>query len=296
MHIYLRKTYVLLLMIFAVLSVSASNRYALLVGISQYNKHKTSWDNINGVNDVHLIAPLLEHAKFNVTILTDENATAGKIRKEFDNLISHVQNGDTVYLHFSCHGQPIEDTNGDEDDYWDESLIPIDAHMIYSEGVYMGENHIKDDELENVLDQLRKKIGRTGCIYVVIDACHAGTAVRNENIHEGLTPCRGTNIGFSKTKIYRPKHTNESSYITFSNTNNELANIIVLEACLSTQRNQEILINEKLYGPLSYAVATIVSKYGLQCNEQWISNIQLIMKGVLPTWSTQQMVVETNIQ
>jgi hypothetical protein len=31
--------------------------------------------------------------------------------------------GDIIYLHFSCHGQPFEDMNGDEADGWDESYL-----------------------------------------------------------------------------------------------------------------------------------------------------------------------------
>ena len=45
----------------------------------------------------------------------------------FDNIVSHItqfisksKKGDIVYLHFSAHGQPIEDFNGDEEDGWDE--------------------------------------------------------------------------------------------------------------------------------------------------------------------------------
>jgi hypothetical protein len=211
-------------------------------------------------------------------------------------LVNKSQIGDTVYIHFSCHGQPVEDTNGDEKDGWDESLIPIDAEMFYRTGIYEGDNHIIDDELEQTIALLRNKLGYNGCIYIVIDACHAGTAARNENIHEEFTPYRGTHIGFSQNKIYRPKHADEESYITIADVDNVSANVIVLEACLATQRNQEVRIQETLYGALSYTLATIITQYGLQCNRQWLMKVSEQMKAILPQWSTQQMVIETSLR
>ena len=66
----------------------------------------------------------------------------------------YVTSGDIIYLHFSCHGQPIEDIDGDEDDGWDEALIPFDAKKKYQKGTYTGENHITDDELNSYLKRL----------------------------------------------------------------------------------------------------------------------------------------------
>ena len=273
-----------------------SAKYGLLIGISQYNTQQTSWGNINGENDIKLLSPILEKLDYDLSILTGKHATAKNIRDALNDLANKSQTGDTVYLHFSCHGQPVEDTNGDEKDGWDESLIPIDAEMLYRKGIYEGDNHITDDELEQTIALLRHKLGYNGCIYIAIDACHAGTAARNENIHEEFTPYRGTHIGFSQNKIYRPKHADEESYITIADVDNVSANVIVLEACLATQRNQEVRIQETLYGALSYTLATIITQYGLQCNRQWLMKVSEQMKAILPQWSTQQMVIETSLR
>ena len=56
--------------------------------------------------------------------------------------MSQCKVGDIVYLHFSTHGQPFEDLSGDEDDGWDESIVPVDAPIEYSKGKYEGENHL----------------------------------------------------------------------------------------------------------------------------------------------------------
>ena len=60
---------------------------------------------------------------------------------------------------------------------WDEAFIPYDAKRCYKENVYRGENHLLDDELNNHLNAIRKNVGENGIVYVVIDACHAGSAI-----------------------------------------------------------------------------------------------------------------------
>lgn len=63
-----------------------------------------------------------------------------------DSFSSKCKNGDIIYIHFSCHGQPVEDIDGDEDDDWDEAIVACDAKKEYLKGVYTGESHIIDDE------------------------------------------------------------------------------------------------------------------------------------------------------
>ena len=92
-----------------------SAKYGLLIGISRYNTQQTSWGNINGENDIKLLSPILEKLDYDLSILTGKHATAKNIRDALNNLANKSQTGDTVYLHFSCHGQPVEDTNGDGD-------------------------------------------------------------------------------------------------------------------------------------------------------------------------------------
>ena len=254
-----------------------SAKYGLLIGISQYNTQQTSWGNINGENDIKLLSPILEKLDYDLSILTGKHATAKNIRDALNNLANKSQTGDTVYLHFSWW--LLERYSGGD-----------------RKGIYEGDNHIIDDELEQTIALLRHKLGYNGCIYIVIDACHAGTAARNENIHEEFTPYRGTHIGFSQNKIYRPKHADEESYITIADVDNVSANVIVLEACLATQRNQEVRIQETLYGALSYTLATVITQYGLQCTRQWLMKVSEQMKAILPQWSTQQMVIETSLR
>ena len=99
-----------------------------------------------------------------------------------------------MYVHFSGHGQPYEDLDGDEPDGWDEAIVPYDARKVYITGEYEGVNHITDDELNGYINAIRSIIGTNGFLYVVLDACHAGSSFREEE-EDVIT--RGTNKGFS---------------------------------------------------------------------------------------------------
>lgn len=286
--------------IFSILLLSielcAQEKHALLIGISTYpvvSSGTSKWTDIHGAEDVNLLSGTLKTENFHVEHLLNEKATAENIRKQLTYLEKHAHNGDFVYIHFSGHGQPVEDKDGDEEDRWDEAIVPYDAEMVYRKGVYEGEKHILDDELSKIISSLSKRLGSQGKILIVIDACHAGTSSRAEEHPEDIAPTRGTNMGFSETKFYRPKREEQPNQYRLTNINDGCG-IIILEACLPTQRNVEIQIGEQFYGPLSYSVNHCLMQ--LNFSQAWIDSIRSTMKAVLPAWSKQQMVVETNIQ
>lgn len=246
----MRKYVLAILLFFVMLPVSGLTRRALLVGISDYPTNKmvreASWGTIHGTNDIKLIRNTLKTQGFKITTLSNSNATASKIRKALNILQSEAKAGDSIYIHFSCHGQPVEDLNGDEQDGWDEALVPYDAWKMPIKGIYEGKNHIIDDELNVIIGIIRKKVGASGFVYIVIDACHAGGIDRGEE-EDYL---RGTKSGFSlSSKSYVPRMDARSNipieYV------NDWANICMLEACRAYQSNYEIKQDGTYYGPLS---------------------------------------------
>lgn len=139
--------------ILCVINSYAQKKYALLVGISNYyalNK-ANEWNNIHGTNDVSLITPTLKKQGFNVSVITDTKATHANILKQLKQLTNKASKGAIVYLHFSCHGQPFEDENGDEDDGWDESLVPIDAPIAYKKAHTRVKTTLRMMYLQNTL-------------------------------------------------------------------------------------------------------------------------------------------------
>ena len=262
-------------LLMGVQSMNAETKRALLVGVSDYGntmEDPNKWANISGANDIVLLSPLFTEYGYSVTSLVDSKATHAGITNALAELAKESKKGDTVYIHFSMHGQPFEDLNGDEEDGWDEALIPVDAEMLYAEGVYEGKNHLLDDELEVYFNDIRSKIGSEGQLVVVLDACHSGTGVRGDNEH-----IRGTREGFTRSgKDYMPDRTNETNdYFTISTTNGQ-SPITVLEACRSYQVNREVrdVETNTWYGSLSYYIAQSMKDNKIVGSDEWIETIK----------------------
>lgn len=293
---------VVLLLMLAVSAVSVpvagQTKRALVVGISQYpQSDKDAWKAIHGANDAELIVSVLKLQGFSTVKISNNAATATSIRKGLEDMISSCVSGDMVYLHFSCHGQPYEDLNGDEEDGWDESIVPYDAQMVYRKGKYEGVNHIIDDELHTYFQRLRRKVGRKGFVCVVVDACHSGGASRGEDDIDEDTEdiyMRGTKKGFSQHgKQFRPRISTKGNFLIPQEA--RLANIVVLEACRSYQSNYEIRQSGRYYGPLSYYVSRVLSKHPLTHNMGWVLEVKKLMDAD-KRLTRQNMVFETSLK
>lgn len=264
-----------LVMLFPHTSLFAQQKHALLIGISDYPQYKdpdASWSPIHGANDVQLLSPILSKQGFKITTLTNKSATHSAIEKNFKKLSQSIHAGDIVYIQLSGHGQAVEDDNGDEADGWDEAYIPYDAKRCYKENVYHGENHLLDDELNSHLNAIRKKVGENGIVYVVIDACHAGSSYRGDEDEDSIY-VRGTDIGFSKNgKTYAPP-IDKRGNIRIS-TENGMAPIVMLEACRSYEVNTEIKQNGQYYGPMSYYISRQLLTTPLSFDTKWIEEVR----------------------
>ena len=290
---------VLILSLALPLRVHGQVKHALLVGISKYENRDVQseddeWKDIHGTNDVQMITPILKRQGFKTKTLCNREATAQRIRKELKALAQRVKVGDMVYFHFSCHGQPVEDLDGDEEDGWDEAIVPYDAQMKYVKGKYEGNSHILDDELHSYLQQMRKAVGKAGFVCVVIDACHAGGSSRGDEEDTEEAFCRGTKRGFSATdKPYRPR-INALGHFTIPNSP-DLSHIAILEACRSYQSNYEIKQDGKYYGPLSFYVTKTLEISAISPSLTWILEIKRMMDADRRL-VRQNMVYETSLK
>ena len=285
------RLYLILVALLLFSAANAQRKRAFLVGISHYDTSLTGyqWNNINGVEDVNLLNPILKNQGFITTTLLDDQATFDNIVSQIVKFTNKTKKGDIVYLHFSAHGQPVEDLNGDEEDGWDESIVPIDAYKIYKKGFYEGQKHLTDDLLNKYVKKLREKIGTSGFLYVVIDACHAGTASRAND-----ETIRGTHVGFTyNNKVFKPS-TNKKSHYQIE-TSAKQSNVLFIEACRPDQVNTEIKVDGKRFGPLSYNIVQTLSSFTLSTNaNEFIYNIKhtVIKTGRWP--NNQNLVTETS--
>jgi hypothetical protein len=282
---YLKFIFSLILFFFNLIC-NAQYKRALLVGISDYDFNRTRWEKINGANDIILLSSDLKNKGFHqIVTLLDKEATCDNIKKKLNDLIYSAQKGDIIYFHYSGHGQPVLDTSGDEgtEDGWDESIIPYDACSFYKKKFYEGEKHISDDQLNEYFMDLRKAVGQTGIVYVVIDACFSGSGLRSLTDEENSTypneeidleaPIRGNCVefNFGKDIFFDPKN-NFTTYYHIDSPNG-VANIIALEACLPHQKCREIKVKDKYYGPLSYYIHESLRTNDITCNNtSWITD------------------------
>ena len=232
------------------LTLMAQERHALLVGISdypQYLDNDASWPKIHGINDVQLIKPILKKQGFRINTLQDKTATYKAIKKRLVKLKNEVRERDIVYVHFSGHGQAVEDESGDEEDGWDNEY----------------------------LNAIREKIGQRGVLYVVIDACHAGSSYRGDAVEDSVF-VRGTDIGFSKSgKNYAPRIDKRGNIRIKSSAG--LSPIYMIEACRSYEVNTEIKQDGKYYGPISYFISQQLLTQPISYDINWIENVRKAM-------------------
>ena len=286
------------MLFFISVSAMAQTKRALVIGISDYPQTgENAWAAIHGANDAELITPILQKQGFKTTMICNKSATANRIRKELNSLVSSCKKGDIVYLHFSGHGQPFEDMNGDEEDGWDESIIPYDAQKKYQKGKYEGAKHILDDELLTYFQKLRIAVGSRGFLCVVIDACHAGGSSRGDdemNEEEDVSFVRGTKQGFTPNgKEFRPRINSRSNFVIPQLAGG--ADILLLEACRSYQSNYEIQQAGKFYGPLSYYVSQVLSRQTLTARTSWMMEVKKMMDSDRRL-TRQNMVYETSMK
>lgn len=292
---------IFIILSFASFYLNAQNKKALLVGISEYTpegeRTPFSWENIHGENDVRLLAPTLAKQGFSIDSLTSSDATAKKIRAHMKKMEKSVKKGDIVFIHFSCHGQPVEDRKPfDEKDGWDEAIVPVDAQMKYVKGIYEGENHILDDELNVFFENIRKKVGEKGFVYAIMDACHMGTSYRNLN---DTIYTRGTKSGFSASgkKYKAPKEESNAIFQYRLKKDEGMADIYMLEACRANEKNTEIRRKGVYYGPLSFYVNAALQKEEIEKIDSWVSFVrESFTSDIVIKNRNQHLVIESSLQ
>lgn len=243
-----------LVTLLSLLCVQAENR-ALIVGIGRYPVY-TGWTEIHGDADVDLLVPVLKRNGYtDVKTLKNAQATKTAIINELKSLARRCKRGDKVYFHFSGHGQPVADINGDEGKKgFDEAIVPYNACKTITTKVngrfYNGENHLIDDELNPHFAAIKNKLGVKGELFIAIDACYSDDMERAPGSEEAdLPPARGSNVRLNVRRT--PAWTSIPCPKSFS----PGAKMYVVSACKSNERNFEYRSkNGKTYGSLSYFI------------------------------------------
>lgn len=242
----------------------AQTKRALIIGLGK--QEDPTWNKINGDKDVPYILEILHNANYEQIIsLVNEDACKWNIVNAFQLLEQSCQSGDIIYIHFSGHGQQMDDSDNDEMDLLDECWIPYDAYLTPCDN-YNGEKHLLDDEINIFLTNIRNKIGNNGKILVVVDACHSGGSTRGTKgeITRGASSIFNT----IKSKLYtnNPKRD--------INENSMAEPWITLTACASDQVNTEM--RSPVVGKLTYALYNVITA-GFSSNDDFFRQLQMFV-------------------
>ncbi len=151
------------------MSLAHAEDRALLIGVGKYQHPKI---NLPGIDkDITMMKEVADLMGFSqIKILRDNEATLNRIEQAIEEwLVQKTTKNDRVLIYFTGHGSQIPDTNGDEKDNVDEVLLPHDMHVQGKTLV----NTFVDDKFSEYLNAIK-----AGEIFVFIDACHSGTAIK----------------------------------------------------------------------------------------------------------------------
>jgi hypothetical protein len=192
------KTICLALICAATLATPASaapHKRALLIGINDYTAAhlarqataaERDWTNLSGaVNDAESMREMLvllhDFAPGDIVTLTDQAATREAILHAIEtHLIAQAAAGDIVFFYYAGHGSQVRNTQSDEPDQLDESIVPADSRR--------GAPDIRDKELRRLFNRI---LDRGARLTVMLDDCHSGSGARGlpaGNVVRGIKP------------------------------------------------------------------------------------------------------------
>ena len=237
----------------------SQDKLALLVAVGQYPENSRIRP-IASVTDLKYIKAALKKNGFsdnNMQTLVNAKATKQGILNSLAALATRAKKNDIVVISFGCHGQQIRDQRTaelgkDEDDGYDEALIPYDAKGVYNPTGYHGEKHLRDDDLFPLLTEIRKKIGQNGSMLVLIDACHSGTGTRADDfpVSRGEPePFPDPENPFDPASIQNTD--TRTSYL--DHISDSISNMVVISGSGPHQLNKQVLVKNEEVGSLSWA-------------------------------------------
>lgn len=146
-------------------------RHALLIGINYvgHNPGELSGCHNDVMNIKKYIMNVHGFQEEDIMVLMDDGnhtePTKDNILAAYSKLVAESVSGDAVFCHYSGHGGRLSDDNGDEEDGYDETLVPLD---------YENAGQIRDDDLFRILVQPMPEGVALTC---VMDCCHSGTVL-----------------------------------------------------------------------------------------------------------------------
>ncbi|MCA9240376.1 MAG: caspase family protein [Planctomycetales bacterium] len=193
-------------------------RVGLFVGISDFQT-------VNDLTICHLDAQRMARVMQRqgrldeAVVLVNEQATLDAIRNALRRLARTTRAGDEVFVFWSGHGGQCSDDNGDEEDGYDEFLVPYDARTDSLDA--LRRTMLLDDTFGRWMQDFD---GRK--VVVILDACYSGgqsAAAKGLSAAPGVKNgvafdffsselARGKDIGQQETALLCSSQADEVSY------------------------------------------------------------------------------------
>ncbi len=197
-----------------------------------------------------------------LTIMTDLTPVKPTRRNIIDALLKLVMSGaNRLFFHYSGHGSWEYDTNKDERDRRDESIVPLD---------YRRAGMITDDQLRGLLTFMKP----TSRLSIILDCCHSGTGMdlvyNLKNTYRWVRVRRGRRIVRVRKKIrlmQRDRH--------YHNTPGP---VVMLSGCRDKQYSADAYEEGEYQGAMTFCLLQVLEA-NLRCTwAQLIAKVQYLLR------------------
>ena len=283
----LKLFYLILLSFISYAGITQTTNHALIFAIGNY----PNWPRISSLQDVSFIDSALSKRGFtDIKIVSDKDATVQGISNALEDLINRVKTGDVVAIHFSSHGEQVQDDNGDESDGLDETIVTYNAKLpprgqdlSTEEYNKFQADYFRDDLFGKYIDELRAKLGSAGDVVVFMDLCHSGTGTR------GVAKVRGGEPALVSKNFDPSKYASMDSAGDFRENkargdDANLATYIVYSAAEANELDYETTDDEgRGVGSLTYAISKVFSTLNTAVSYRaFFADIQTVMSERTP--------------
>ncbi|ODV63035.1 caspase family protein, partial [Ascoidea rubescens DSM 1968] len=277
----------------------SGKKKALIIGI---NYTGTKYQLKGCINDAHNVKKFLlrnGYSQENMVILTDTDPNPRSVptRKNMLDamcwLVKDASPNDSLFFHYSGHGSQVKDIDGDEDDGFDETIIPLD---------FEENGQILDDEMHELIVRTLPE----GCrLTALFDCCHSGSAldlpytystkglIKEPNLvqeaSEGLLEVvqsflKSDHESFIQTVLDKfqsimNRKVKDIAREKTRKTRTSPADVIMLSGCKDEQKSSDAKIEGKSTGAMSYAFMKVMNSGKQQSYLSLLRNIREILSG-----------------
>ena len=217
-----------------------SKKYAYLLGIGEYcnSSGLSSLESVD--NDLYYMKSALESQGFECVAVNASEFTKPEILSSFNKHLSNkVTPNDIALFYFTGHGLQVENQDGDdcdEVDGLDEAIVLSN----YTKGIADKDHLILDDEIDELLSPIRRRIGKNGQLILIFDACHSGSLSRSMKGKANQTFQQYTSLSFSDC--------------IEQGTEEKIAPIVGLYSSLDDEQSFEFGGDNQKFGVFTYAL------------------------------------------